>query len=295
MPQLPFFTVDVFTKTRFGGNPLAVVMGDSSLDEATMRAIAAEFNLSETTFVFPPEDPSHTARIRIFNRKIEMAFAGHPLIGTAFMLAMKEPTLSEMFFEIPSGCVPIRIERDHGGLPLSVELETPKPLSLGESFSAEIIANVLGLNDRDIVTSRHLPVLASNGRAYVMAEITHDALGRCLPDHEAFKAALAARPQDNNDFAVHVYAKEGHTLHTRMFAPLTGTWEDPATGGANVSLACLLLSLEPTADKAHFIIHQGIEMGRPSRMDIEAVRSSKGITALLRGSCVPVMSGTLTL
>lgn len=295
MPTLPFFTADVFTDTRFGGNPLAVVMGGEALDSATMQAVAAEFNLSETTFVMPSADPANTARIRIFNRTAEMDFAGHPMVGTAFVLAKQRPDLTAAIFEIPAGIVRVMIERDAGGAPIAATIATPQPLSVGDTIAAEVIAKVLQLDPSDVVTKTHPPIVASNGNPYVIAELTGAALARCSPDIESFRAALAAHPHCGNRFSVHVYCKQARTLRTRMFAPLAGTWEDPATGSANAPLACLLLSFEPDVAEASFVIHQGAEMGRPSLLDVKARRAPEGIVATLRGSCVAVMCGEIAL
>lgn len=295
MPTLPFFTADVFTDTRFGGNPLAVVMGGEELDSATMQAVAAEFNLSETTFVMPPAHPANTARIRIFNRTAEMDFAGHPMVGTAFVLANQRPDLNDAAFEIPAGIVHITIERDADGAPIAATIATPQPLSVGESIAVDVIAKVLRLDPSDVVTATHPPIIASNGNPYVIAELTSEALARCSPDIDAFGSALAAHPHCGNRFSVHVYCKQGRTLRARMFAPLAGTWEDPATGSANAPLACLLLSFEPNTAEASFLIHQGVEMGRPSLLQVEARRSPEGIFATLRGSCVAVLSGEISL
>ncbi|TCM20806.1 trans-2,3-dihydro-3-hydroxyanthranilate isomerase [Novosphingobium sp. PhB165] len=295
MPQLPFFTADVFTKVRFGGNPLAVVFGGQAIDVATMQAIAAEFNLSETTFVLPPADPANTARVRIFNRSAEMAFAGHPLVGTAFVLANQRPDLNAATFEVPAGIVHVQIERDADGVVVAAAIETPQPLTIGDTVAHEVIAQALRLAPADVVTTHHLPVAASNGNAFVIAEVTREALSRCDPDLAAFRAALAAHPQFGSRFAIHVYSREGQVLRARMFAPLSGTWEDPATGSANTPLACLLLSLEPEAQEAGFEIHQGVEMGRPSLLHVDARRTSDGIVATLRGACVAVMQGEIAL
>jgi trans-2,3-dihydro-3-hydroxyanthranilate isomerase len=295
MRSFPFFTVDVFTTARFGGNPLAVVIGGETLDVATMQAVATEFNLSETTFVLPPADPAHTARVRIFNRTAEMAFAGHPMVGTAFVLAGRHPDLAEAKFEIAAGLVNVRIERNAQGDPIGAAITTPQSLTVGDVLEREVIASVLRLTADDVVTTTHPPLVASNGNPYVIAEVTDNALARCSPDLDAFRAALAAHPQDGNRFSVHVYCRQERTLRARMFAPLAGTWEDPATGSANAPLACLLLSLEPESEMAIFTIHQGVEMGRPSLLRVEARRSAEGIVATLYGACVPVMQGEITL
>ena len=293
MSLLPFSTVDVFTQSRFGGNPLAVVIGGEGLSNAVMQAVAAEFNLSETTFVVPPANPQHTARVRIFNRTEEMAFAGHPMVGTAYVLAAADPDLVTATFEVPVGIVDVEVERDAGGTPVGAMVAAPQSLSLGETVAPEVVAKMLRLAPDDILTTGHLPILASVGNPYVIAELGEAALSRCDPDLAAFRDTLAAHPQFGTRLSVHVYSKQGRTLRARMFAPLAGTWEDPATGSANAPLAGLLLSLEPATDEARFEIHQGIEMGRPSLLDVTARRTLDGIRATLRGRCVRVMSGEI--
>ena len=295
VPILPFFTVDVFTEARFGGNPLAVVIGADALDSETMQALAAEFNLSETTFLLPPSDPANTARVRIFNRTAEMAFAGHPMVGTAFVLATQRPDLMIAALEIPAGIVRVEIERDSRGGPVGASIDTPQPLSIGETVAPEIIARALQLTPTDIVTAHHPPITASNGNAFVIAELTREALSRCAPNLAAFREALDVHPQFGSRFPIHVYSRDGQTLRARMFAPLSGTWEDPATGSANTPLACLLLSLEPNVQETDFEILQGVEMGRPSLLRVNARRTPEGIVAKLRGSCVAMMQGNINL
>lgn len=293
MSLLPFSTVDVFTQSRFGGNPLAVVVGGEALSDAVMQAVAAEFNLSETTFVLPPADPAHTARVRIFNRTEEMAFAGHPMVGTAYVLAVAAPDLATATFEIPAGIVEIEIARNADGAPVGATVAAPQPLSIGETVAPEVVAAMLRLAPENIVVTAHPPIVASVGNPYLIAEVSEAALARCDPDLTAFREALAARPQFSTRLSVHVYRKQGRMLRARMFAPLAGTWEDPATGSANAPLAGLLLSLEPDTDEARFEIHQGVEMGRPSLLDVTARRTPDGIRATLRGMCVPVMRGEI--
>jgi len=292
---LPFSTVDVFTDVRFGGNPLAVVTGGETLASETMQAIAAEFNLSETTFLLPPTDASNTARVRIFNRTAEMAFAGHPMVGTAFVLAGQRPDLNAATFEIPAGLVAIEIHRDADGNPVAASIAAPQPLSIGETVAPEVIARTLQLDPADVITANHPPTVASNGTFYIIAELTPEGLSRCAPSLPAFKEALGSHPQFGTRFPVHVYCKDGGSIRARMFAPLSGTWEDPATGSANAPLACFLLSLDPDTDRASFVIHQGVEMGRPSLLHVNAARTPEGIVATIRGSCVPVMRGEISL
>ena len=132
------------------------------------------------------------------------------------------------------------------------------------------------------------------GNPYVIAELSREALSRCVPDLRAFREAAAAIPRDGDRSSIHVYARSGEEVRARMFAPLAGTWEDPATGSANAPLAGLLLSLGEH-DRAKYSIHQGVEMGRPSRLEVVAERRSTGIHAILGGSCVPVSRGSITV
>ncbi len=291
MPTYAFETVDVFTDRRFGGNPLAVFKDARGLSADDMQKLAFEFNLSETTFVLPPEDAANTARMRIFNRTTEMAFAGHPSIGTAYVLA--RAGLAEggnLRLEVPAGIVAVELERDARGEVIGGKITAPQPLSTGPEFSADIIAQCLGLAPADIVTETHAPIVASMGNPYVFAEIRHDAIGRCTPDITAFRRALASRDDLGNRFSIFVYARDGAEIRARMFAPLSGTWEDPATGSANAPLAGLLLQ-HSTASAAAFTVRQGQEMGRPSLLRISASRSSGAITATVAGQCVPVFRG----
>ncbi|WP_066812774.1 PhzF family phenazine biosynthesis protein [Sphingomonas asaccharolytica] len=294
MSTLPFFTVDVFTDTRFGGNPLAVVVSADALDDRTMQAVAAEFNLSETTFVVAPSDPAHTARVRIFNRTAEMPFAGHPMVGTAFVLASQRPELVKAVFEVPAGIVQVDIHRNGEGAPVGASVVAPQPLSLGDVVAPEVVARALQLDPAAVVTKHHLPIAASNGNPFIIAELTAEALSGSDPSLAAFREARDAYPQFGDRFALHVYSRDGQVLRARMFAPLSGTWEDPATGSANAPLACLLLSLDPEAQASRFDIHQGVEMGRASLLQVEARRTPEGIVATLRGSCVAVMQGEIT-
>jgi trans-2,3-dihydro-3-hydroxyanthranilate isomerase len=290
-----FETVDVFTEQRFGGNPLAVFVDAAGIDDATMQALAAEMNYSETTFVLPPHDPANTARVRIFNRKHEMPFAGHPTIGTAFVMARRGLIPADLArFELPAGIASISIERDAGGSVLGGKVEAPQRLSLGMEIPPAAVAACLGIGIDDILTANHEPVIASAGNFYVCAETTEAALARCEPDIAAFRTAAEERPSLNGRFSVLVYTRNGNDLHARMFAPLAGTWEDPATGSANAPLAGLLLSLSGD-DYAEFSVRQGAEMGRPSYLQTTARRTADGIVVTVAGRCQPVFSGTIEL
>ena len=177
MRSFSFVTVDVFTDRRFGGNPLAVFPDARGLTDTEMQALAAEFNLSETTFVLPPADPANTARVRIFNRKSEMPFAGHPNVGTGWVLAKQgRATGGKLRFEEIAGLVDIEVT------PELVTIAAPQPLSLGPEMPVELLADCVGLSAGDVVTKAHRPISASVGNSFVVAEVTGDALTRRIPN-----------------------------------------------------------------------------------------------------------------
>jgi trans-2,3-dihydro-3-hydroxyanthranilate isomerase len=294
MPAYRFVTVDVFTDRRFGGNPLAVFPDARGLSDADMQSLAAEFNLSETTFVLPPEDPANTARVRIFTPKGEIPFAGHPNVGTGFVLARegRGGGGAPLLFEEIAGLVEVRVDRDAAGEPSGATIAAPQPLSLGPEMPAETVAELAGLAPADVVTAAHRPVLASVGNPFFVAEVTGGALTRAAPDLGAFRRASAERPERNGRIALHLYAREGGggRIRARMFAPLHGVIEDPATGSANAPLGALLLSLTGEAE-GRYEIAQGVEMGRPSLLRVAARRAPDGIRATVGGGCVPVLRG----
>ena len=302
MPTYSFVTVDVFTDRRFGGNPLAVFPDASGLSDGEMQSLAAEFNLSETTFVVPPEDPSNTARVRIFNRTSEMPFAGHPNVGTGWVLAgLGRDRDSVLRFEEIAGLVEVRVERDgKGGKLHAVTIAAPQPLSLGAEMPVELLAGCVGLDVSDVVVTAHRPIAASVGNSFVIAEVKAAALPRAAPDISRFRSAVEAFPTlGARRLPLYLYAHDGQSadttrLRARMFSPLSGTVEDAATGSAATPLAALLLSLTKDS-KRRYDITQGVEMGRPSLLACSAWRAGDGIRANVGGGCVPVLKGEISL
>ena len=292
MAEYEFATIDVFTDRRFGGNPLAVLPDARGLSDADMQTLAREFNLSETTFVLPAQDPSHTAAVRIFTPMAELAFAGHPNVGTALVLAARMPTRPErMIFEEKAGVVPIRFDWSGPG---SATLDAPVPLARGIELPPDVVAACVGLPEAALLSAAHRPVIAGMGTDFVIAEVTAAGLRDAVPDTAAMRAAAARFPVRQVGFPVHLYVNEGDVIRTRMFSPLSGIPEDPATGSANVALAGLLLSLGAETER-RWTIHQGIEMGRPSLLHAGARREADGVRAWIGGGGVPVMRGTITV
>jgi trans-2,3-dihydro-3-hydroxyanthranilate isomerase len=287
--QIPFITVDVFTDRKFGGNPLAVVPDATALTGAQMQAIAGEFNLAETTFVLPPRDPAHTAEVRIFTPRAELPFAGHPNIGTAYVLAV-EP----LVFEEKAGLVRLDLIKD-GHSTSGARLAPPQVLVRGEDVEVEIAAAACSLEPSSIETADHRPCIASCGIPFMFAELkTRAALAAARPRVDIFTQHLPAERVTG----VLAYAKDqsgGFDLQVRMFGPLVGIPEDAASGSANVALAGLLASLQKEPDLSLALrIGQGVDMGRPSLLEAGAEkRGGKIIGMTIGGRCMPMMRGVL--
>ena len=298
MPSYEFVTVNVFTDIRFGGNPLAVFPKADGLTDAQMQTLAREFNYSETTFVLPPDDPRHSARVRIFTPAHEIPFAGHPNVGTGTVLAWRAARPPEHFtFEEDAGLVRVHILTGDDGRPNGARIAAPQALSIGVAVPTELVAACASLALEDIATTAHEPLVASVGLPFVIAEVAGlDALARARPDTAAFRHAVDKVAELGGRLSLHLYTQidgDATRLRARMFAPLAGVPEDPATGSANAALAALLTSLAPgdTVDLAYDIT-QGEEMGRPSRLYATARKEAEGpVEASVAGSCVAVMQG----
>jgi trans-2,3-dihydro-3-hydroxyanthranilate isomerase len=299
--QRRYITVDVFTDRAFGGNPLAVVLDAGGLSTAQMQAIATEFNYSETTFVLPPRDAAHDAEVRIFTVNSEIPFAGHPNVGTAFVLATQAPKPPQRFlFEEGAGLVPVEILRQDGRV-VGAELTAPQRLSRLRKFSVEEVAACLSLSAADIKTDRHQPQIVSVALPFVVVEVTsREALRRAGPNVAGFARIL---PDDRCD-AIYLYTRDvppdemPSDIQARMFFPgSSGLIEDPATGSASVAAAALLADLDGARDgELKLRIGQGVDMGRPSLL-LTRVRKQGGAiaSAHVGGRCVRMMEGTFRL
>lgn len=293
-----FVTLDVFTNQMFGGNPLAVVLEAEGLTTQQMQSVAREFNYSETTFVLPPKDAANTAELRIFTPAREVPFAGHPNIGSAVAVA-REGTLfgrkigGEIAFEEKAGLVRIALQRKDGE-PVGARLTAPAGLSLGQTVDPVIVAACADLPPDAVVTKAHKPLIASVGLEFTVAELeSPEALARA---EVGMPQAFSKLPGPGHDLMLYAHEGEGKVA-ARMFAPLDGVPEDPATGSACAALMGLLAHLDARGDgEIERTIRQGVEMGRPSRIAASAVKSGGAVTAVrVGGNCAPVMDGTLAL
>jgi trans-2,3-dihydro-3-hydroxyanthranilate isomerase len=289
-----YFICDVFTDTRFGGNQLAVLPEAGGLSDRQMQQIAREFNFSESTFVFPAE-AGHTRRVRIFTPTTEVPFAGHPNVGTAFALAAAGefgPIADSITvtFEENAGLVPVSIRKRDGRI--WCELSAPQRLSLGKAFSAEALAAAVSLDPGDIVTRTHPPQVASVGLPFLFAELEdRAALERAranMPGVEAI-AAEGVMP----DIHLYIHSGDEFDIRARMFAPLDGVPEDPATGSANCALAALLAHHKRERDgNFRWRIAQGVEMGRPSLLEARTEkRNGEVVATWIGGASVLVSEG----
>ena len=299
--QRRYITVDVFTDKAFGGNPLAVVLDAVGLSTAQMQEIAREFNYSETTFVLPPADPAHDAQVRIFTVNREIPFAGHPNVGTAFVLAtLAEKPPARLLFEEGAGLVPVEIRTEQGRV-ISTELTAPQPLKRLSQLGADQAAACLSLSAGDVKTDRHAPQIVSVGLSFLAVEITsREALRRSKPDAAAFAKTF---PCDGSD-AVYFYTRDVPAgekpceLQARMFHPgASGLSEDPATGSATAAAAALLADIDSMRDgELKLSIGQGVDMGRPSLL-LTRIRKQNGAVESIHvgGGCVQMMEGTFQL
>jgi trans-2,3-dihydro-3-hydroxyanthranilate isomerase len=293
-----YILCDVFTDRLFGGNPLAVLPDARGLSDRRMQQIAREFNFSESTFVLPPES-ENTRKVRIFTPTAEIPFAGHPNVGTAFALAISGdlgPLDSPLrvTFEEKAGIVPVSIEIRADGA-IACELTAPQPLSLGKELDPAEVAAAVSLRPEDVSLRAHRPRTASVGLPFLMLELTDR---RALEKARSNAAALDVVASRGVTPDIHMYvrtpgASDGFDVRARMFAPLDGVPEDPATGSANTALAALLASLDPGPDGIfRYRIAQGVEMGRPSVLEARVEKKAGAvISAHIGGTSVRVSEG----
>jgi trans-2,3-dihydro-3-hydroxyanthranilate isomerase len=291
MRRLIYHRVDVFTDRAFGGNPLAVFRNGRNLPDETMQAIAREFNLSEVTFLLPPADPACDYRVRIFTPDRELPMAGHPTVGTAFVLA-REHIIGPgeggapvaVTFEEGVGPVPVRVEYE-AGAPVSAEMRQPLPSFGPRSEDRRAVAEMLSLSEDDLDPA--LPVeVVSCGVPFLYVPVRGlDAARRARPRADLFERAAA----DGVPREVFVFTREvehaGSNVHSRMFAPGLGITEDPATGAASGPLGSYFVrhGLAGGDASVELVSEQGIEMGRPSFVRIRIEREGERITGVRVG------------
>jgi trans-2,3-dihydro-3-hydroxyanthranilate isomerase len=304
MPALRFVQVDVFTETPFCGNPLAVILDGRELTAEQMQAIAREMNLSETTFILPATAAAAHARVRIFTPQQELPFAGHPVVGTSYVLATeglipRRDGNSEIHLELGLGVLPVEIACIDGMVAqVTMTQRAPQFLAVLPSTDVAQLAGGLGLDPQDVGGSE-LPVqLVSTGLPQLMIPV------RSLAAVQAIRLELGSLHAVCERYGTHSlypFTRETVTpsadVHSRLFAPLAGVFEDPATGSASGALGAYLVHHRVVGGEApvvHLENEQGYELGRPSRIFIEVSRNRSTISRVrVGGHVVKVLEGTI--
>lgn len=298
-----YLTADVFTDTRFGGNQLAVFPDAREIPVELMPRIAREFNYSETTFVLPADDPAHAAKVRIFTPGGELAFAGHPTLGTAHVLAMIGAVPlggdeTRIVFEEGVGPVPVVI-RSKNGRPTFAQLTAARLPERGPAPpSRDQLAAALSLSTDDVLADGMSPELVSCGTPFLFVPLRdRAAVGRARVNYDRWTSTFGNYVTD----MVFLFALDaehaGHDVRARMFCPSIGIPEDPATGSACVALGGYLAWRDSRTDGTlRWVVEQGFEMGRPSILEVEADKRQGRVTAArVGGQSVLVCDGTFTL
>ncbi len=299
--RLRFHTLDVFTEQRFGGNPLAVFIDGEDLPGELMQRIAREMNLSETVFLLPPRDPRALCRLRIFTPDRELPFAGHPTVGTGFLLAAlgRIPLGDErasVLLDEDVGLVPVTIE-SRGGQPGFVQLSVAALPAFGPPPAPRAqLAAILRLHADDLLEGDDEPQAVSCGVPFLFVPVRdRTVLARAGIDTDRWHATLGSYWTQQ----VFIFCRDpelaGSSIRARMFAPEFGIPEDPATGSAAAALGGYLGARDRASDGTlRWIVEQGFEMGRPSLLHVETDKSAGRITAVrVGGNSVPVCEGFL--
>jgi trans-2,3-dihydro-3-hydroxyanthranilate isomerase len=301
--RLSFSTLDVFTDRRFGGNPLAVVHGAGGLSDAQMQSIAREFNLSETVFLLPAENPAHSARLRIFTPLKELPFAGHPTVGAAALLAENkfgQGRDADALIVLEEGIgtlrVGVRLRKEQAPF---AEFDAPKvPVEAGILPPVDVLAAGLGLIPSEIGFENHRPVCYAAGNAFAFVPVaSREAIAKARINGSHWAAAFS----EQGLVGAYLYTRQcEHTtssFHVRMFAPDAGVPEDPATGSAAVCFAGAVARFDRLPDGTHRrTIEQGFEMMRPSIVSLVLnIEGQKLGNVRIGGHSVRVGEGTIEI
>ena len=295
MAQLAFHTLDVFTDRLFGGNPLAVLPDASGLSDTEMQQLAREFNLSETVFVLPPRTPEAARRVRIFTPSAELPFAGHPTVGTAALLVDlgivgAGEDRPEFILEEEVGPVAVAVTRSDGRAAYA-QLTAPDPPRLQDTdATTPQVASLLSLPRAAIGTAQLETQVASAGVPFLVVPVSGpDVVPRVALDERVWREHFAGTDSQN----VYVVGVAGDQVRVRMFAPALGVPEDPATGAAATALGGYLAQ-GLGEGSYHWTVTQGVEIGRPSRLEVDVEISVDGApTVRVGGGVVRVGDGVL--
>jgi len=302
---LKFYQADVFTGVPFGGNPVAVFPNAQGLNDFELQQIAREMNLSETVFVLPPTNEAAVVRLRIFTPTQEIPFAGHPVLGTFYVLAQLgligvTEGVTRVMQECNIGLFPVEIHAEDGEV-TRVVMTQPKPLILGSVDETEDlyhIAKALGLPKYQIVDTKAPIMVVSTGLPVVIVPVrTLTAVRSIEPDGAAIVDMCDRFGTNGIMVFTTMTVEDTATVHARMFAPAIGILEDPATGSASGAMGAYLVhnGLVEVGPLTEVIVEQGYEIGRPSRILVQVESDDDAIqTVKVGGQVVMVVEGTLS-
>jgi len=287
-----FFTLDVFTTTRFQGNPLAVITDGDGLTNDQMLAVAREMNLSETVFVQKPTDDRALARLRIFTTKEELKLAGHPVIGTWFLLAELGVVPAQeggvhVLQQTGAGVLPVEI-RFKDGRPQRVTMTQKEAAFKPSKIQKKKLASALGLSHKDFDPKLE-PEFVSTGIYNLMVPLRNRAT---LAKIQMNMVELARLFGKQGALAYCFALGNGHTVFARGMMPWE-LYEDAATGSAAGSLGAYLVKHGKLGAGLTLNITQGVEMGRPSQIEVEVTRTGKKLTPRVSGAAVKVFEGVI--
>ena len=289
-----FYMVDVFAEKAYSGNPLAVIVGAEELSSETMQLLAAEMNFSETTFVTSVPEEDGGFRVRVFTPSREIAFTGHPILGTAWVIRqyLTSSSDAQICLNLEVGQVPVTFESSDDGTEV-VWFQAP-PMTLGEKSTAASFAEVLGLSVDDIDTMLPVQMVSAGTSAMIVPLRSHDALRRSKLNLAAY-SNLAA---EGFPPLVYVFCNETHhpenDLCSRFFFEAHGVREDPATGNGAAFLGAYLLQHQADQDSTLSIrIEQGYEVRRPSLVMLRARMEGEHHHVSVGGHVIPTVQGEL--
>lgn len=290
-----FVTLDVFTTRPHAGNPLAVVLDSEGLDTAAMQTIAREFNLSETVFVAAPANPANRAAIRIFTPGQELPFAGHPTVGTAALLALRDAAerrvSDSLILEEKVGLVTCVVALGNARSARATFTLPKLPEQIAQPIADAVLAEALGLELADLGFEEHRPSAFSAGVAYITVPVANREAVAKARIAGTFERTMATAQNGNAFIYCRQTEEAGHHYHARMFWPEAGVTEDPATGSAVAAFAGAVMAFDRPGDGTHrFVIEQGYEMGRPSQIELTLTVAGGALASATIGGGAVVMS-----
>ncbi|MBO8164234.1 MAG: PhzF family phenazine biosynthesis protein [Brevibacillus sp.] len=285
---MKFYLVDVFAERKYQGNQLAVLIPDQEISTTEMQQIAREINFSETAFIMSDKQPNGGYDVRIFTPDVEVPFAGHPTLGTAFVIEkfIEQGMSEQILLNLKVGQIPVKFQEDE----LTMEQKQP---SFGEIIGdVGQVAQVLQIDEFDIDTRYPIQVVSTGLPSFIVPLKTVDSVRRCSLHHDRFQHFIDNTVKANLLVFAPQSDGEDHELRVRVYTDDTGSFEDPATGSANGNLAGYLLQHNFfQKNKLHYRVRQGYEIGRQSLLKIKAEKINETFRIQVGGKVFLIATG----